>query len=516
MGKHEVYISYPRKSEGAKKFKEKLIAHIKDAASLRSLADEGEKLSLAPLEHDFDNQKLKKWDVIHDEQLTPGSSIRAYMESLIEGEKVIFFLSKEYFESRFCMHELLGVYGKRAEEILPIVVFIDNFSPSNDLEKQCIDYWVKEKKAAEGNGEIVRKYLQFIDNIPEMLIWLLGAYDKELDYYRILYIESTQNNACEKVLETLNKDLNLRYRLPSKNSNRRSVRSKIDKILQIPRLSDPFKLLKNATMDESDSEPQDYLTNFTNGQELFDRLFLIDTWLEEVEEQDYESKVTALLASKVKQLSGMLLLFLIDEKSLRRLIFKLNHDGDDGHIVLKEYAGIDFQIITSALVRANVLFRLKQSEKHSQLIGRGELVLREYGISKLNAKAKITQEVEWGILTELYHQLHEICLDSLPAETEIDKSSADGAIAAMLRKEKGKSSNGFFLSLEDDHSSIAKHITSSIPELPVIVKQKEGTSILDFLLHDIATSKDIGRLHTILKSIYINIDKLNPGEKDGN
>ncbi|MEJ2670118.1 MAG: toll/interleukin-1 receptor domain-containing protein [Gammaproteobacteria bacterium] len=412
-----IYVSYSRRSDYH--FIQCLIQKIQvnlHAVSLRSLVlDNENKPAVIDLSQDKEdnNKTVDQWSVCYDQNaMETFGSIKAFMEELSEAEKIIILLTEDYFRSPYCIIELLHIYRKRADNLIPIVVFSGELRASNLKVKEIVDYW---RDPFEGGVDALLRQ-QFHDALPVALAWLLGGYNEETQGWDTVFPnfnfkadnEDEQGAVLAKVVEALNEEKVLRFRIVSKEKRIQTVKEEIKKILNQPVFQTEFGRLKLSSGD-ADPGPFSGIDNniFSGNAEFLVRcLETIQCWLEEELKAVKPTRQRDLLLGELKKLIGWLLCLAVNDEALHVLVHALNREGVHAEIPLMEEHESALQLIVSAIAHAQVMYDYVTEDDRSRLRGRGELTLKaEAGINYSNYYKNFNNELNWeNSLTSAVHR----------------------------------------------------------------------------------------------------------------
>ena len=148
--------------------------------------------SLIPIIIEENEARTNGWEILYDEtDLETERSIEAFEEKLSESGQVIFLLSQGYFESHYCVSELLKTYRKRAKDLLPIIIFISGYTPDSLSEEEVVEFWKQQ-----GKSEIAQE-------LPNALAWLLGKFNSEKGNWDTLFSVCAGENDSDIVKKAL-------------------------------------------------------------------------------------------------------------------------------------------------------------------------------------------------------------------------------------------------------------------------------------------------------------------------
>jgi hypothetical protein len=271
----QAYISYSQRADDS--FIKDLLSAAGEATQLRSLvvAEPG-RAGIQPLQEDRPNDvDLDEWILVYDQNgLGPFDSIRPFMEERSEGENIIVLLSEPYFQSPYCMVELLSIYAKRAGDLIPIIVFVGGYRPGDISIPKLTEYWDRRRAEAEkkGNFAAVRCYEELVQRLPDALAWLLGGYDEAREGWDTLFlaVPGEEDHPAQKVLDVLSRPNEQRYKHISADEKAVLISEEIRQILGRKGLGDGFKSLKARFLagDATDEKFAERLARPSNAAEL--------------------------------------------------------------------------------------------------------------------------------------------------------------------------------------------------------------------------------------------------------
>ena len=480
-GTRKAYISYSRRSDYS--FIQTLLDVAGAENQLRSIVAKPHRdPAVCPLTQDEpENLDLDQWDLIYDENgLEAFGSIKGFMDEVSEGEQVITLLSKGYFQSPYCMTELLSIYHKQAENLVPIVVFVDGFKPSDLSIDEILAFWKKRREdlEKEEKDKEAKHAAQVHQYLRPALAWLLGGYDEKHGGWDTLFpvVDATEGGegAARQVIQELSRERKPRYPYFSAKERRRQAKGEVEKILAKRSTKEWFELLARrfSPFPMSPEKFAGRLVEFESADEFSKILRQFIEWMEE-DLDDLLADPTATqvrknLVKDIKNIIGWLLLMIMDETRMNQLIHKLNRLGPDARQELNRESNLLFQAIASSLFGAAVRYTYNPSESPS-LRGENQIDLIDQGPDKEQYRQYIKEESDWmNIKKSLFSK--RISLD------EYDPSSqeVDDAFRAELQLDKGT-----YLFVDDDTwgvkncGSLLKMLGESFPELHQMIAVKD-------------------------------------------
>ncbi len=514
----KVYISYSRRSDYS--FIQALIkatqkASSKNSFELQSLVvKESESASITTLEEQKpDNIDLDSWDVIYDEiGLEAGGSINAFMQELSEAEKIIILLSPGYFESPYCLTELLLIYFKRAQELIPSVVFVDGYSPNNLTIKAVLDNLKtqRDKKEKEGKTQIARNYQEFIEKLPIVLSWLLGRYvdGKEgWDTFSLVFAQIDTATPC-KVVASLDEDCIPRFKHWSCKQKQALITDEINKVFSreafIPHL-DAFKSAFLSLVD-THTDLASSLAAPGDANKLNRSLAVLEEWLKEIAANSVPGYALCLFAEQVKELLGWLLLASIDDLKLHQLIHKLNRQRSVASMEIFDENDTSFQMLASAIAAAPVLFVYNATAGEKVLKGSDQLELLDRGCDQSNYTQWLKSEDDWhSIHKGLYRQMS---IDPDTGEQLSRKQRTySSLLGAMEKILMGK--RAFYLLFNEKYLEVAKckefrkDLGDRFPKIQQIISNdKSPNKAGDYYLQGLNSGYLDEQIFEIYKTLY--------------
>ena len=508
QGRRKVYVSYSRRDGYT--FIQSLKQTMEPSLELRSLVIDGSD-SASPCiqtlpDQRSDPDRYDNWQLIYDENgLKAFGSIQGFMDELAEGEQIVFLLSKGYFESPYCMTELLAVYAKRAEELMPIVVFVDGFSPGDLQVNELVEYWENQQDDAKLNDGQKRHAAVVAQRLPKALAWLLGRYDDAHGGWNTLFpvLTSCDDNVPEEILKCLKKKPEPpRYRHVSEAKKRRMAKFHIEKIALNRQTREWFQQLKNRFPDQprTDDKLASRLLAFETLDELLDIFDTLIKWLDDIKSENEPSYATRQLAGGVKELLGWILLVAMDSEKLHGLIHELNREGESARDEMLPENETSFQMIAAAIASAAARYCYSASGS-MQLRGEGEINLLERGADEKNYVQWLEDEQNWFDLeTRIFQQ---IVGRDRPQRT---RRALESAMQTALRRKKG-----VYLVIEKELFDIAKcdafltMMGNTFPDIHQIISSNDATrSAQDYYRPGIES----GAIDQSILDIYQHIHEL--------
>lgn len=442
QAKKNVYISYSRRSEYS--FIDQLMSAAKEQSEFNSvILDEKNKCRAGPV---LDQEKVNTpFSLLYDENaLLPGNSISAFMEKLSEGDQIIILISSGYFQSPFCMTELTSIYHKRSDELLPIVVFVDDYKPSEAVPDKIIGFW-REQSGSEASKDL---YESFIEVIPLVLAWLLGSWNEALKTYdqlaHIFFIKDqgdkeTAADVISRLVKDLENENKPRFRHLSRKKREYMIKSRVEKTLRLlevePELKEKLDPISKIYVEIENNEEICPFSS-TKLERLFQENFLrhclqaLFNWLKEVKDNEFShKKFCRRVAGNAKELLGWLLMSVFDDKKLHILIHELNRKGDDAQLELTGNPVCGVQMLVSTIAQNSAKYKYRPDED-TPLKGEGELSLTDQGASCGNYQASFSNEQDWlGVHKELYKNIKE-------KPFVLDDDELEGAMMSIFEDRK--------------------------------------------------------------------------------
>ena len=417
-----VYISYSRRSDYS--FIQELLKTAengKDRPELQSLvAEHGQEPKRTALPPDPpDNIDLDQWKLIYDENgLKQLSSICGFMDELSEGERIIFLLSRGYFQSPYCLTELLAIYGKRAGDLVPIVAFVDGFSPGDCNLSTLLAYWEGwptgqdncAQELAPDQLEARKRFAKRImRRLPAAHAWLLGRYDKERGEWDTLFpvVQADEKGkTAREVLSLLGQLPKPRFAFVSASQKRVRVVVGMNRVMKRKKTAHWFEQLGKEfpIQERTDTSLAARLVDCatSRGDAFADCLGKVLDWLDEVLLDTEPGDTRKQLAIAVKEMLGWLLLMVIDDARLHELVHELNRLANKARMELCEENDASYQIIASALSGVAAYYAFSPD---NSLRGKGRIDLLEQGADPEKYGKMLKDEAKWfDIKTRMFKE----------------------------------------------------------------------------------------------------------------
>ncbi len=445
-GTRKAYISYSRRSDYS--FIQALLDVAGAENQLRSIVVEPSRdPAVFPLtKEEPENIDLDQWDLIYDEKgLDAFGTTEGFMEELSEGERVIILLSKGYFQSPYCMTELLTIYHKRAGNLVPIVAFVDGFSPSDLSIDVFLKYWEKRREDLQqaGKDKEARHAGQVHRYLRPALAWLLGRYDEKHGGWDTIFpvVDATEGErgAAQQMVQELSRERKPRYPYFSAKERRRQAKDEVEKILAERSTKEWFDRLAKR-FSPSVLPPEEFaasLIGFESADELMNTLDHFVEWLEkdlqDVLANPASGQIRKQLAKDIKDILGWLLLLVMDDTRLYLLIHGLNRLDAEARQTLYGENESSFQLIASALAGSTARYILEVDPQGAPWVrGENQVDLIERGADQENYRRYIEDEDHWmglksGLLKRVVGARREHRTDA----------SLNAAFSTALRRKKG-------------------------------------------------------------------------------
>lgn len=457
------------------------------------------------------NNSPEGWEIRFDETaLEEDRSIRGFEEEVSEADQVIFLLSEEYFESIYCIRELLKTYEKRARELLPIVVFVAGCQPNQVSEDAIVDYW---------NRQAEQRRPEDMENLRLACAWLLGRHDPQANGWDTLFNVFSGNNHQEIIEKVAASSQNMRrprFSLPSSIDRRTRIREEVKRIIEGQSAFD--EKLKHSIEKVVAQGPE-------APEEITGLLGEIDILLKRYVHQNHPVVERERLAADTRELAGYLVLYVMDHHQLQYLVHHLNRQKNDAALSLCGSSDCAFQLIVSAISHAPALFRYYGREQMKQerdldrtqtgqkkqremraLMGKGELTLHERGLCAENYYDTLHAEEEWlDTYVALERQLSEI--NEIPSGAYGDKEDFSAAIQGFLEAP----SEAYYLLLDGGSLRFSKstkfrrELNERFPTLTQVIADIDRNKAIEKYLIGGLRSASINQK---LISIYGNIQRL--------
>jgi hypothetical protein len=451
------------------------------------------------------------WIIVYDENRSKDeSSLKGFEKTLAGADRILIFLSQEYFKSIACQTELGDLYKKGADRLLPVPVLVGTTMPSADDELKIIRYWEREGQQCQKKGErkAAEERFGIARQLPVLFAWLLGEYDYKMKRYDTLFtiIEEQDNKVCQKVFNTLKTKKKLRYTFFPADKKRERIQSRINQeINQVP--SDKLvSWLKSfaAELGTTKKELAGFLASSSDWAGIEKVLIAFDTWLLNLTKYITPSRESEFLAKIVKTILGWFLLNVFDNRRLHILTHHLNHKQDSANLELLQESESCFQVLTSALVVLPALFFYRRQEQDSTpgFTGKGKLILTESGIRTENCADKTGRDLDWmHLFTDLQSQNTDL------AGEYGSRDALEGSLGVEFRK------NAYYLQAEKtfldplaEEQDICRLLGKKFPELTQIVSDssEQAYRVRKYLIDGL----NIGALDRYIRNIYGHLESL--------
>ncbi len=500
------YISYSRRADCS------FLSTLVDASARQdrpvvlasvAVSDDGSAEIQSPPEPASEGVDPDDWELIHDEKaLEKFGSINGFMETLSEGTRLIVLLSPGYFESPYCLTELLAIYDKRATDLIPIVVFVDGAKPGDIQLDEILKYW---RDWGSGDPDKQRFAKRVRSRLPAALAWLLGRRDVEKSAWDTFFpvFAAADANAARQVLACLGTAKKPRVGYVSSASKRAHVIADINRVTAKRNVANWFKQLASQIPDAAgaDNSLGAKLVDFSTEDDLLDRFDQIKDWLDEIIAETESGLETAKLAGAVKEMLGWMLLMVVDDARVHQLTHELNRLDTEARLEIFEENDSSIQLLASALSNGLVLYRFMPDES-LQLQGEGRIDLLDRGADRKQYEKWLAEEENWfTIKTRLFENR---------VGRQRTESALDGAIRVEARTRKG-----LHLVIGERLRQMAKtkgfldSMAKKFPEIhQVICREKEdGADLVQSYLRD---GFNIGTIDQSIRNIYQAIHELSP------
>ncbi len=504
-----VYVSYSRRADYS--FIQTLLAKFGTTTALQSLvAPESASASIGTLtEQTPDNRDLDQWALIYDENgLDAFGSISGFMEQLSEAQAVVILLSPGYFQSPYCLTELLLLYTKRADDLLPIVVFVDGYQPDSVNSAELAEYWDQQRQDQENNNEVAaaKRYSEFNRMLPAMLAWLLGSFDTQMQGWDTLLpviVADNQQIAAEQVSEALENPIEPRFAHYSSSHKTVWIASQIETILARPAMKEWLSDLKVLCSRRSDTSHEfaAFLARPQTAEHLIQNLGHLINWLAHIKRDFQPSTLRRLLSADVKELLSYLLMTAVDDRRLHQLIHQLNRLQEQASHELLDENETALQMIVSAVACSPVRYRYTIDLGSDALQGDGQLELIERGCSTDNYYQWLESEENWLDAQRLLYQ--QMIARPRPQKTE---RALHGAMDAVLNQRQD-----FYLRFDKTHLDLCKnndfrkHLGKRFPAIQHVISSDEARSTAEDYYLDGLNS---GYLDQMIYTIYDSLHEL--------
>jgi hypothetical protein len=413
------------------------------------------------------------------------------------------------------MFEFISLYEKGATTLFPVVVFVAGYSLKSVDESGIVKLW--EVKRDKFNQKGATNAAAFCDRViqilPLALTWLLGWYDQQLDGQDTLFhLFDEQGLDCSDIFRALADPVQIRYPFYSQVAKQEKIQENIDKALDTcGRRLQPHGL--SSSFERFSSRFKGYSDRLATNPDLraTEILFLlgeIATWLQDLQDEEIPQKACRVIAQKMKQITGLLLIDVFAEKKILRLLHELNRQKSFAHVELKHENDCMFQILVSAVSLLPAGFRWHGSDRPS-LKGKKELVMLETGINECNLYESLDREQQYkDVYKNLLHQMGEILRGS-----DISSGTHDDIVEVIDLMRTDAEAEGFYLLLneqklrkEKGQGDFCKDFANKLPNITQVITGSNTENRVQSYLIDGLSS---GALFSKIITIYVQTKKLN-------
>ncbi len=439
----------------------------------------------------YDDKKSdSEYEVCYDKKdLKPGDSISKFMAELSETDRIVFLVSKDYFQSPSCMYELLSAYEKQARDLQPTVVLLDNFLLDNKQEEK--DTWN-----------------EYAEMIPIILAWLFGKYESGLNYRDRQVLkhnnEEKYDETAEKIIEWLDKEIEpVRYNHLAVRERRGIIKDKLKSGLENIDFNEPLIKLLKQNVDCS-GDLLESLALMKNAAILSKALESIHDFLEEVK-KDNNFKPSPTFKNMVEEFTGLLLVAAVDDKKLHQIIHELNHRGDAARNEFDPENILNYQILVCAFFNKPAIYTVENKVP----IGEGEVKLIETGMNKESFKRFINDDLEY--MTEFESLINKVRKVSRPNTANSPYRGDDEAKRKRINKVMAKLGK-FYIAVEKDKLNLLgeklfNKIGKKFPPLvQIFMREREKDPLFELFIPGFEDEEnDIGDEINIIYSLLKDI-----------
>ena len=453
------------------------------------------------LKHRLREKQPPGWEICFDETaLGTERSIEAFEDELSEADQVIFFLSRAYFQSYYCVSELLKIYAKRAKELLPVIVFVGKTRSGDITEAAVTAYWK--------HPDHKNRQPEHIKELPNALAWLLGRFNDTAGNWDTFFLVTDDHvgDPAPVVLAGLEADRKPRFSHMASAAKQTAIRKTVDDLLS----GDRYDRLRDKVDAYLHGPPP-------TPHSVIGALDDLRRWLKDHRNAASSGREGRDMAADLRELCGYLVLSAVDDKKLHCCIHWLNRQREDACLRLKSGSDCAFQLVVSAIANCPALFRYHSPERLRQsttkltaLMGEGELVLHERGLCERNYYDTFEEEARW---LESYRALEQQMSASLgqPAGDYTELEDYSVAIEGLLGEQ-----DGFYLLLEADKIRVTKsrrfrrRLARNFPKLPQVWELDEHTRPAEYHRAEdyFIAGLRIASITQKLISIYSELDRL--------
>ena len=509
----EVYISYSRREDYS--FIKRLLENSEHGLGFFRTAKANKRLVQEKLGRDSgSNTGIDKTKFIYDENgCDVGSSIESFMSRLTEGHRILILLSSEYFQSPFCVHELISIHNKRAGELFPVVVFADGCQLSQFNHTKILEFWkaLAMQDISEGEKELAES---FAARLGPALVWLFGPYDERFAYFSTKHILASHEDSITDVFQALNSSYIPRFPFVSVREREAILLGKLRNLgKKMQKISaQEFKNFAKKVCDE-DCNDVDIFVDKCSTRELLPLLRSIAQWLHEQIGPAPASLIIQGYCGLLKSLVGWLLLRAIDQEKLMIAFHLLNREQEDGCLPLERGNAILYQAFTSALRALPVRFDLTESG----LRGEGEIALLESGADNENFYELIGNNDFSKIWRQVYHDLHHKAYGADKSVSSLSESDLQGASRELVdvMREEGKAALHFPFDpdkTKNHDQQFRKEFNARYPQI-FLIDQRKTAMELNGEIISTDVQGDSGSLFETINRIYQYLHKVVHGEQ---
>ncbi|WP_321416177.1 toll/interleukin-1 receptor domain-containing protein [uncultured Desulfobacter sp.] len=425
-----------------------------------------------------------------------GSSITKFMAELSEADRIVFLLSKQYFQSRSCMNELLLAYEKQASELQPAVVMLDGFLSDTDQDK---------KDAGE-----LTTCLENADAVPVILAWLFGKYNPGFKYRDRLVLVLNDDTTCDqtagKVIKWLDREfVPVRYTHLTAVKRRIEIGEAMGKFIKAETLNPLINLLALKFKYQKNDLTR-FLMSIDDAEVLLDVLTCIGNFIDDL---NYKSQfATGTLRGLVKQLTGLLLISAVDDKKLHQLIHELNYCAEGARSIFSQKGRDFYQILVSSFFNKPAVYEFDGDV----LVGEGRIKLLEQGMDNSSFERFLKEEMEY--MTEFLPLTKKVFTKAWGMEVDNPSVGTDEEQCELINEEMTRL-GGFYIAVEKDWvnanfggDNLLNKIGEKFPALVQILMEQKGSEedILDLFIPGM-TQKAFALQYKII-SIYSKLERI--------
>ena len=413
-----------------------------------------------------------------------GEYINEFMQQIADAEHVAAVLSKPYFESEFCLWELLHLYQKKREGQTIYPILIDNIDLSDT--SPVVAFWKNKRDRLQqevdedgavhvpDKAEKLHLYNEYVNNSDRLMTWVSGILAvqtqscKENDFSSLLdLIREIPKVSPGAIFQPTQPDnafmqgIELRLKLALDGAN--TLRKEIASQLGIEGLSEQSNKLAETLISRCCEE------NFENllRDDIFLAVELALQTLSSREDNDSPQvrKEVDQLTSSADSLFSCLLLFAIRDSWMEEYCNGCRVAGSNLRQVPFNATAV-IEIVTSRHLQRLPQFELTSTEA----VGLEGVAILEHGFEQ--------DDVVTGLLRQVWVKVYPDDLAANFQATEHQMRQLGSQIKSRHRR-RNASKNNYYCIVPNDGShaltnpDIRAELMQKLPELPLIILHTE-------------------------------------------